>query len=236
MTDDHLHLGDRDLKRELSEQWRVRDSALRAMGLDGYESYLLTAHWRALVCALRSSSCVRCGSRAGLALHHVTYERLGRESPHDLRTLCSRCHELVHAFARRGLCSLDPATLAPDVTTVTQAPSVPPPRRSSGAGKRRRKSARPKGDRYSCLHVACPTCGAQVGEMCRVPSGKPRRSHAARRASPVDQSRDGREQARQQYGRTSEPVELTRDQIIKQARRSQFPLERMRELRDRGLL
>jgi 5-methylcytosine-specific restriction endonuclease McrA len=40
--------------------------------------------------------CTRCPSEDNLAVHHLTYERLGSEHPDDLITLCRTCHKLDH--------------------------------------------------------------------------------------------------------------------------------------------
>lgn len=38
-----------------------------------------------------------------LEIHHLTYERYGRERLSDLLTLCQRCHATEHAWKRRGV-------------------------------------------------------------------------------------------------------------------------------------
>jgi hypothetical protein len=40
--------------------------------------------------------CQACGARGPLDVHHLTYARLGREAPGDLRVLCPACHERLH--------------------------------------------------------------------------------------------------------------------------------------------
>lgn len=40
--------------------------------------------------------CSRCQSTETLQVHHVTYERLGRERLTDLLTLCDPCHRSEH--------------------------------------------------------------------------------------------------------------------------------------------
>jgi hypothetical protein len=65
-----------------------------------YPDYLRTAHWshtrrRALLRAGRQ--CQRCEiSDVQLEVHHLTYDRLGRESEGDLIVLCRRCHGREH--------------------------------------------------------------------------------------------------------------------------------------------
>ena len=40
--------------------------------------------------------CKLCGSAINLNVHHITYERLGREPLDDLITVCADCHEKLH--------------------------------------------------------------------------------------------------------------------------------------------
>lgn len=64
-----------------------------------YERYLQTAHWsRVRQAALMRAGhrCELCNGKAGLEVHHRTYERLGCEAAADLITLCSDCHGRVH--------------------------------------------------------------------------------------------------------------------------------------------
>jgi len=69
------------------------------MGLS-YLRYLRSAHWdhtrrRALLRA--GHQCQRCEiSNVQLDVHHLTYDRLGREAEHDLIVLCHRCHAREH--------------------------------------------------------------------------------------------------------------------------------------------
>ena len=42
-------------------------------------------------------TCVLCGAKDNLQVHHITYENIGYENLEDLRTLCKECHyEKVH--------------------------------------------------------------------------------------------------------------------------------------------
>jgi 5-methylcytosine-specific restriction endonuclease McrA len=56
--------------------------------------------------------CRACGASKSIHLHHVTYERLGRERNADLVALCRFCHEAVHELhrARRPKVTLRQAT------------------------------------------------------------------------------------------------------------------------------
>lgn len=76
-----------------------------------YKRYLRSRQWERLrERRLRRSgwSCERChesagrsakGNRTGLNLHHLTYERVGRERDEDLIVLCFACHEKEHGIA-----------------------------------------------------------------------------------------------------------------------------------------
>lgn len=75
-----------------------------------YGEYRQTVWWRTRRDAFRKGHrtgiCDCCGySREGdlpggwsirFNVHHVTYERLGQEDDHDLRLVCSPCHNLIH--------------------------------------------------------------------------------------------------------------------------------------------
>lgn len=63
-----------------------------------YHEHLASDEWAALrerVIERDGGLCVRCGS-AGSHVHHLTYERLGRESIGDLELLCVPCHHAEH--------------------------------------------------------------------------------------------------------------------------------------------
>jgi hypothetical protein len=65
-----------------------------------YADYLRTDHWRetrerALMRA--GHQCKRCeATDRRLDVHHLSYERLGRELESDLTVLCSICHAIEH--------------------------------------------------------------------------------------------------------------------------------------------
>ena len=64
-----------------------------------YRQYLQSARWRAKReqrKAIDKWACVKCGETYGLQVHHLTYERRGRERMSDLVTLCEDCHRRVH--------------------------------------------------------------------------------------------------------------------------------------------
>lgn len=66
-----------------------------------YADYLKTEHWielRGAKLLEANNRCQKCKSRHKLQVHHLTYERKGRERLSDLQVLCERCHEKEHAL------------------------------------------------------------------------------------------------------------------------------------------
>lgn len=66
-----------------------------------YRSYLRSSHWRAvrLQAVQRAGHrCEECGVRGRLEVHHLTYERLGRERDTDIAALCPACHRKEHGL------------------------------------------------------------------------------------------------------------------------------------------
>ncbi len=63
------------------------------MTYDHYINYS-SLWWVKIQFALQRAGrkCQECGYKKGLAVHHLTYARLGREDPEDLRVLCKPCH------------------------------------------------------------------------------------------------------------------------------------------------
>jgi hypothetical protein len=78
---------------------------LRKHGFASLDIYLASPAWKAKREAKYRETtkrkktnyrCHCCNRRASLALHHLTYERLGEELMKDLVWVCSRCHGLIH--------------------------------------------------------------------------------------------------------------------------------------------
>lgn len=64
-------------------------------GENFYEKYLASPQWkqRRLQAFERAGGrCERCGSAVKLEVHHLTYDRLGREELSDLLVVCKPCH------------------------------------------------------------------------------------------------------------------------------------------------
>lgn len=79
-----------------------------------YLAYLASPHWRSVraraLSTKRKRRCVSCGSTERLDVHHLTYERRGRELDADLAVLCRDCHDIVHWIAKRKGMTLEVAT------------------------------------------------------------------------------------------------------------------------------
>lgn len=88
---------------------------LRALGFATYDEFLASDLWyrtRSKYFTWRTSvglpkKCEFCDAKERLAVHHVTYDRIGNEVPMDFRLLCKRCHEGVHRMHRRVRGSLE---------------------------------------------------------------------------------------------------------------------------------
>lgn len=65
-----------------------------------YMAYIQSLEWKAKSerrKAIDGNKCVLCGKSHNLQVHHITYDRLGREDvENDLVTLCDQCHVFVH--------------------------------------------------------------------------------------------------------------------------------------------
>lgn len=62
-----------------------------------YRIYLQSEQWqriRKMILERDGDSCVVCGSRENLEIHHKNYLNVGNENLSDLTTLCSTCHAL----------------------------------------------------------------------------------------------------------------------------------------------
>lgn len=95
-----------------------RDQRVRELGFSDYDEYIHSVRWyetrRRYRASNRPQDCQLCGSTKQIALHHLTYERVGNERLDDLLPLCNDCHQLVHALAARGtIDGIDLAALKP---------------------------------------------------------------------------------------------------------------------------
>ena len=86
-------------QRLLYERHERRKHQLQSMP---YREYLRTPEWRERAEATYDRfdhRCAFCNSPGDLHAHHRTYERRGREMPHDLTALCPSCHGVLHESA-----------------------------------------------------------------------------------------------------------------------------------------
>jgi 5-methylcytosine-specific restriction endonuclease McrA len=64
-----------------------------------YAEYMASATWKQVrLWKLERAGwkCERCGRKGKLDVHHLTYDRLGRELLTDLQALCRLCHQSCH--------------------------------------------------------------------------------------------------------------------------------------------
>lgn len=67
-----------------------------------YQVHLDSYGWRTTrkrVLRRDNYRCADCGRPHELNIHHLNYDRLGRERLEDLTTLCKRCHRDAHYYA-----------------------------------------------------------------------------------------------------------------------------------------
>ena len=85
-----------------SDRKRDFHKTLNRLGFTQYSAYLASPHWLRLKDRFYTSpsytgQCLACGTAGErLDVHHVTYERLGREHLTDLVALCRGCHQNTH--------------------------------------------------------------------------------------------------------------------------------------------
>jgi hypothetical protein len=81
-------------KRKRAEQFRPKESK--------YKTYLRSAEWRIFrmnTLAQRGSACEVCKAYTKHPqIHHLTYERLGKELPTDVVVTCDDCHRAYHGI------------------------------------------------------------------------------------------------------------------------------------------
>ena len=64
-----------------------------------YRQYINSREWAAKrkeAFQYHGRKCSTCGSEHNLEVHHLTYQRLGREKMEDLQILCGDCHRIRH--------------------------------------------------------------------------------------------------------------------------------------------
>lgn len=72
------------------------------MNKQQYQEYLRSDHWRDIRESKLTTAgykCEKCGKDAidaNLEVHHLTYDRIGKERFGDLQVLCRNCHKATH--------------------------------------------------------------------------------------------------------------------------------------------
>jgi hypothetical protein len=70
-----------------------------------YYQYLSTPEWRSIrqrVIRRAGGVCEGCGEREATIVHHLTYQRRGKEFLLDLIAVCRECHDLIHKKGDHG--------------------------------------------------------------------------------------------------------------------------------------
>ena len=88
LADDHFNAKRRQRRRREREARRSE-----------YRRYLRSPSWqgrRQKALAKAAGRCRDCGRQMPLQVHHLTYTRVGKEHPKDLRAICADCHAKRH--------------------------------------------------------------------------------------------------------------------------------------------
>lgn len=96
-----------------------------------YMRYMDSHLWkrkRAKILAREYKRCRICGKEGWLHVHHITYDRFGREEEGDLVALCPKCHDFVHYMvdsAEYLLADKDMEAEVPLVSAMVRADGKP---------------------------------------------------------------------------------------------------------------
>lgn len=78
------------------EKMEKGEKLTRHMSSTIYKKYIDSPEWQVMVKKYRKEYCELCGSNKYLALHHLSYQNLLRETDKDFATLCKYCHLANH--------------------------------------------------------------------------------------------------------------------------------------------
>jgi 5-methylcytosine-specific restriction endonuclease McrA len=98
----------RDHWRRKSErshaEWQAKKDSESADWQRRYDDYLKSWPWKRRQAAVlaRDKTCRGCMIRPSVEVHHLTYERVGREMLFDLVGVCSECHRAIHGTDREA--------------------------------------------------------------------------------------------------------------------------------------
>lgn len=88
------------------QQFAFRNQRLTELGFIDYSAYIASPLWRkrrTRFFASRERACEICEADQGpMIVHHLFYDRLGREWDSDLVMLCDGCHRLAHKWPHFG--------------------------------------------------------------------------------------------------------------------------------------
>lgn len=127
----------------------------------GYVNYLKSKHWQSLRTRLIQGHpyCEVCeSSEKVLQLHHLTYERLGKERDSDLVPLCDDCHVLVHELKK---------TVTDEQLGLKPKPQNKKPKKKKGKKNRKTcKNCRSYGrdkrtGKHYCMYDCSPIFGSK---------------------------------------------------------------------------
>ena len=95
------------IKRQSAKTPSSKKEAPNQGGYVDYYDYINSPEWKERArkrMRMDRFQCSVCGTAKNLAVHHITYERLGHEDMDDLITLCKDCHAKVHEndLAKKG--------------------------------------------------------------------------------------------------------------------------------------
>ena len=77
-----------------------------------YKQYLKTPHWQSVRKHFEGKSCLKCGEKFNIHIHHVSYNNRGnyKKEINDCIPLCKYCHYELHDFAKDENLSIEIAT------------------------------------------------------------------------------------------------------------------------------
>jgi 5-methylcytosine-specific restriction endonuclease McrA len=81
-------------------EWEAGRTAEQQAWRDRYQEYLQTPQWkekRDKVLKRDNHTCQGCLVNRAYTVHHKTYDRVGREMPFDLESICFECHRIIHS-------------------------------------------------------------------------------------------------------------------------------------------
>lgn len=87
---------------------------IRELGYKNWNAYCRSNKWvrrKARYWKTHEKKCWICGSEEAVHLHHVSYERIGRERDEDLLPLCRKHHRGLHTHMKHYRARLETAHL-----------------------------------------------------------------------------------------------------------------------------